>query len=317
MRLPRSGAVRLGLSLSGLLLLIGCATCLGVAGWWWWSHPPSQLVVQSDPPLGDQQPLGGAVPVRGVSAAGAPTTTAELHGLMPQPEPMSPGWRLTTLEKQHFTIGYDEQAKSPAWVRYRLAGPLVSRGPEHRLATFATDFTTSAHVSHQDYTGSGYDRGHLCPAFAEFSRFGQEGLAATFIMSNVIPQLHQVNAGVWEQLEERIAGNSRSGDGGWAERFGSVWVVDGPLYDQRPARARLRNGTWIPTACWMLVTHPGNAAPELLGFIVPNQTGVTGPIERYLVSVETIEKASGLRLVEDLSEPQRSRMRGERAQSLW
>jgi len=50
-------------------------------------------------------------------------------------------------------------------------GPITHLGPAPSTpATFATDFNTSAHVSHQDYTGSHFDRGHMCPAYAMWSR---------------------------------------------------------------------------------------------------------------------------------------------------
>ena len=46
------------------------------------------------------------------------------------------------------------------------------------------------------YNGTTYDRGHMCPAYAMFSRHGPEGFLATFICSNIIPQPHSVNAGI-------------------------------------------------------------------------------------------------------------------------
>ncbi len=60
-----------------------------------------------------------------------------------------------------------------------------------------------------------------------FSRFGEEGLQSTFVMANVIPQYHDLNAGEWEHLESAISG--RDGQGG-----GLRAVVD----HQRPALRR-------------------------------------------------------------------------------
>lgn len=80
---------------------------------------------------------------------------------------------LKILDYPHFRIGYDEQAKNPAWVAYQLTGPITATGQEQRPSTFATEFRTAAHVAHRDYSNSGFDRGHMCPAYAMFSRYGE------------------------------------------------------------------------------------------------------------------------------------------------
>ena len=177
---------------------------------------------------------------------------------------------LKLLSYPHFTIGYDEAAKNPAWVAYRLAGPIMHHGLEKRPSTFTTDFGTTAHVSHHDYSNSGFDRGHMVPAYALFSRFGEEGLKETFVMSNVIPQYHGLNAGEWEQLEAMIAGRDGHGEG-WAATYGATWVINGPIYDKRPATKQLRNRTWIPTSCFSVVLRQRDGHWDSLAFIMPNE----------------------------------------------
>lgn len=168
---------------------------------------------------------------------------------VPQPGTLPPQhavrWRpalrqgtLTILDKQWFVIGYDERRKNPAWVTYDLAGPITHPGPEPtRPATFQTDFATTARVSQHDYTGSHFDRGHMCPAYAMWSRNGEAGFLATFTCSNIIPQPHAVNAGIWEDLEVEVAGRwnthgAEPAGGGWAQQFGRVTVINGPVYGQ-------------------------------------------------------------------------------------
>jgi endonuclease G len=74
-------------------------------------------------------------------------------------------------------------------------------------------------VSHDDYTNSGYNRGHLAPA-EDFSK-SQEAIDSTFIMSNVIPQKGIVNSGAWAQLEKKV----RS----WACGEKVITVITGPV----------------------------------------------------------------------------------------
>ncbi len=55
------------------------------------------------------------------------------------------------------------------------------------------DTLTIAKVTHNDYTHSGYDRGHMAPNYAIATRYGQEAQKETFLMSNIVPQLGNLN----------------------------------------------------------------------------------------------------------------------------
>jgi len=55
-------------------------------------------------------------------------------------------------------------------------------------------------VRPNDYTGSGYDRGHIAPS-ADRTR-NEADNSATFLMSNRMPQVPEINKGVWGDLEE-------------------------------------------------------------------------------------------------------------------
>jgi endonuclease G len=224
---------------------------------------------------------------------------------------------LQVLEKQHFVIGYDNQAKNPAWVTYDLDGPIAFPGQEPtRPATFETDFATSAHVSQRDYTSSGYDRGHMCPAYAEWSRYGVEAFKQTFICSNIIPQLHSVNAGIWEDLEVEIAGRSGHG-GGWAERFGHLTIINGPVYDQQPEH--LRAGITVPTACFSIVIdwQEDGSGYRALAFEIPNKADTQGPLTRYLTSIKAVEASTGLDVFAGEAEAYRASLETARADRLW
>jgi endonuclease G len=51
-----------------------------------------------------------------------------------------------------------------------------------------------------DYTGSGYDRGHIAPS-ADRTR-NETDNSSTFEMTNMMPQVPELNRGVWGDLEE-------------------------------------------------------------------------------------------------------------------
>jgi DNA/RNA endonuclease G (NUC1) len=104
--------------------------------------------------------MAAAAPVHAAASTAPDAAVApDAAAVSWEPQPRSP-LPLTLLGYRHFSIGYDEQAKNPAWVLYQLQGAILHHGHEQRPATFATEFRTAAHVAHHDYSGSGFDRGH-------------------------------------------------------------------------------------------------------------------------------------------------------------
>jgi DNA/RNA endonuclease G (NUC1) len=176
---------------SSVLLFLAVLALLLLALYVYVSNQPKGQGTASTPGAPASAPATGAAPsieiVTSASGPTAPVNTAQPTGLAPFGLPQSKR-PLEILDKQHFAIGYDDDALEPAWVVYPLSGPIVETGKEKRPARFATDPAVAHPSQHDDYDRSGFDRGHMCPAFAEWSRFGTEGMTATFVTSNIIPQ---------------------------------------------------------------------------------------------------------------------------------
>lgn len=224
---------------------------------------------------------------------------------------------LQILNGPYFAVGYDNQRKNPAWVLYEIDGAISHPGASPtRPASFQTDFRTSAHVSHQDYTNSGFDRGHMYPAYAAWSRHGSEGFLATFTCSNIVPQPHSVNAGIWEELEEAIAGRHGRG-GGWAEKLGHLTVINGPVYGTKPER--LRAGVTIPESCFSIVLDWQEAQHtyRVLAFQIPNVDGTRGPLTRWITTIKRIETETGLNVFAGEAESLRAGLETKLAEALW
>jgi endonuclease G, mitochondrial len=66
-------------------------------------------------------------------------------------------------------------------------------------------------TTHRDYTGSGFDQGHLAPSADAES---QDGLQATFLMTNISPQIGDgFNRTYWNRLERFVRRLRRHYDG--------------------------------------------------------------------------------------------------------
>lgn len=108
----------------------------------------------------------------------------------------------------------------------------------------------------RDYTGSGFDRGHLLPS-ADRNDTPQEN-GATFRLSNVSPQRPGLNRGTWRRLEERVRR--------WAARYDSLYIVTGG--ELTPSLRRIRGGVGIPQRFFKTILargrryFPGDRFPD-------------------------------------------------------
>ncbi|MEX0776713.1 MAG: DNA/RNA non-specific endonuclease [Phycisphaeraceae bacterium] len=103
--------------------------------------------------------------------AGSPTNGMAYAGL---PKPMAPDHDVEVLTNHGYQSGYSERRRNPLWVTYKLTAAPNRQNPK-RPSRFLVDTRTTARISHNDYTHSGFDRGHLAPFNAIVDRLGTEG----------------------------------------------------------------------------------------------------------------------------------------------
>ncbi len=231
------------------------------------------------------------------------------------PVTSSPHFPAKVLRKPQFVVGYSDERRNPLWVCYAI-GPATDLVAYPRKA-FATDRDTVTRVTHEDYTGSGFSRGHMAPRFAISSRFGQTGNDATFVMSNVCPQFQDFNDGQWGDLEELIAGRKSSSGftGGWADEFEKVWVTVGPVFDED--REPLTTDVEVPSAFYCIVVDEEPGGPRALAFIMEHADERAGDPRRALSSIREIERRTGLDFFSALPDDVESVLESTAASGLW
>lgn len=130
------------------------------------------------------------------------------------------------LDKEFLHICYDKGKKVAKSVVYRLYGDLVNEVNIQERPSFyeeeSIDQPYRAKVS--DYSGSGYDRGHMAPD-ASFD-WSQESLDATYSLANIIPQVPEVNQQMWVKAETYAREV--------AVELGEVTVMNVVKYDAHP-----------------------------------------------------------------------------------
>ena len=214
---------------------------------------------------------------------------------------------INILDNGAFVVGYDEARRNPAWAAYRLFA-----NPEtfdfDRPSRFSTDARTAARVSHNDYTNSGFSRGHMAPNFAIMTRYGLSAQRATFLMSNVVPQLQALNGGPWEHLERTIARD-------FANTLEEVWVITGPIYTS--TIERLPSGVDVPDRFYKVIIDELNDQPRALAFIMEDDTRRPADLKDFLVSVREVEMAAGFNFFHGLTDATETALESTAATALW
>lgn len=109
-----------------------------------------------------------------------------------------------------------------------------------RKNEFKADLRLGARaVKPSEYTGSGFDKGHMAPAGDSPD---EHGMTESFLMSNMTPQRPQLNRGEWNRLEQRVRKMA-------AESKGDVYVVTIAEYKNKDKM----NNVPIPSGYWKIV----------------------------------------------------------------
>jgi endonuclease G len=215
---------------------------------------------------------------------------------------------IRVLKNRAYVVGYSDALGNPLWVAYHVQDLAKIPTPPHRPEKFEVDRRTVARVEPDDYANSGYDRGHLAPNYAIATHFGATAQRETFLMSNITPQRHALNAGLWAELEMKIATS-------YPARYGEVWVFAGPVFGANPPK--LRGGVRVPDAFFMIIVDENESRLRTLAFLVPQDTPANADPERYLTTIDEIQRRTGIDFLSELEDGAEREVEQQRAKRVW
>ena len=190
-----------------------------------------------------------------------------------------------------YAVGYSETLKNPLWAVYRLGNKKTEFVQKwERPWTFFVDDRTDSKVAHDDYTSSGYDRGHMVPNASILEQYGQMAQLETYLMSNICPQKPSLNRGIWMHLEGKIR-DEISQDDTKNKEIHSVYVITGPIFKKNPPD-KLSSGVVIPEEFYKIIAFKKGYRGTLkaVSFIFPQEP----QSDNYLDYVKTIDEIEGL-----------------------
>lgn len=192
------------------------------------------------------------------------------------------------INHSYYSLSYSEANRLAEWVFYKLTPEMIN-GTQSRTDDFRIDPLVKLNpVKSTDYTGSGYDRGHLCPA-ADMT-LNLTSMSETFYMSNMTPQNPSFNRGIWETLESKVRT--------WAIEKNGVYVFTGPILSNNCGT--INNGT-IPVPCsfYKIVYKDTGTEKIAIAFILNNQ-GSAASLQTFVCNIDQIESLTGINFFSDL-----------------
>jgi endonuclease G len=226
----------------------------------------------------------------------------EAWGFVPSVSP-SPIPQEVRLKKLALEISYAPTHKQANWVFYPL-GPdqlqnCVGRGNRFRPDPELRD-SESAQLS--DYSGSGFDRGHLSPAAD--NKWSAQAMEESFLLSNISPQPPRFNQGIWARLENSVRA--------WAAKFQGIYVATGPFLE--PGLRKVGDGLSVPQYYFKaLITQESAKRKSGIAFLLP--TNAEGKFGAYAVPIDYVEQFTGIDFF--AGTPEEERVEGEKDLSLW
>lgn len=187
-----------------------------------------------------------------------------------------------------YILSYNKERGAANWVMWHISISDIPGGD--RSDAFAPDtlLPASWRIKPTDYTGSGFDRGHMCPS-ADRTDSNANNIE-TFLMSNMQPQTAKLNRQTWRFLEEYTRAE--------VKRNQEAYVIAG-CYG---SNGRVRNKVTIPTNCFKIVVllPEGNndlsrikTTTRVIAVDMPNTADISQRWRTYRTTVDAIEEATG------------------------
>jgi len=196
----------------------------------------------------------------------------------------------------YYTLSYSESHEQAEWVAYELKKSHLSNN-EFKRPYFIEDKEVTTKSAHwRNYKRSGYDRGHLCPAADR--KFSYEAYHETFLTSNISPQDHDFNSGIWNRLEQKTRR--------WAKEKNGVYVITGGVLKEG-LRSIGEEHVSVPESFYKIVVDVSEKKISTISFLIPNKETSASYFD-FVISIDELEKKTGIDFFKELPDTQENKL---------
>lgn len=194
------------------------------------------------------------------------------------------------VRRPQFAMSYNDALRWPNWVSWKLDAGDIGREPRSQFQPDSSLPEGYTVITPGDYTRSGYDRGHNCPSADRSAR--AEDNKAVFLMSNMTPQAHGMNAGPWEGLESECRTLARRGH--------SLHIIAGHGFSSPSYGTIGKKKIAVPDFSWKVVvvapkSGKVDADCRVIAVRMPNNNTISKKRwQEYVTTARELEKATSL-----------------------
>lgn len=188
------------------------------------------------------------------------------------------------LYRYSYIASYNKITKNPNWVAWHLQPNHTDGTIKRPKNAWHEDLEVpTPRATPADYKGSGWTRGHMCPAGD--NKWNSKAMYDTFLFTNCCPQNANLNSGTWNQIEI----STRR----WAKRWGDLYIVCGPIFLRQEHQTIGKNKVVVPEAFFKVIVCLKKGHEKGIGFICRNTDG-NRKKDLFVNSIKQVERITGL-----------------------
>ncbi|MBS9461991.1 DNA/RNA non-specific endonuclease [Flagellimonas sp. 389] len=209
------------------------------------------------------------------------------------------------IKHDYFMLSYSEPHEQAEWVAYELKQSHLTYDDRERPYFIEDPKVKTKSADWKNYRGSGYDRGHLCPAGDR--RFSEYAYNETFYTSNISPQNREFNAGIWNRLEQKVRF--------WCKKYGDLTIITGGVLE-RGLKEIGSEDVDVPNTFYKVIFRKNGDSVKVLCFLIPNKESKES-LESFLVSIDSIEEITIIDFFKNKSETWQEKLESTVDTSGW
>jgi endonuclease G len=137
--------------------------------------------------------------------------------------------------------------------------------------------------------------------------FSKKAFNETFFTSNISPQLHVFNDGVWKRLEEKVRY--------WAQKYDGIYIVTGGVLNPTLKTIGKENVS-VPEYFYKILMDDTNGKYRMIAFMIPNEKS-DKPLYSFVVTVDSVEKITGIDFFPELVDETEDRLEKSSDYKAW
>lgn len=206
----------------------------------------------------------------------------------------------------YYSLSYNEKYEQAEWVAYILNKKDIVYTDFKRPFFIEDPKVKTKSASWKNYKKSGYDKGHLCPAADR--KFSKKAFTETFLTSNISPQEHNFNAGIWNRLEQKTRY--------WAKKYKQLYVVTGGLLNNSHLKTIGKEKVAVPKAFYKILLDYTQPEIKAIAFLIPHKDS-NKPLYNFVVSIDELEQKTGIDFFSELPDKLENKLEASTNYKNW